>query len=63
LFERLRNEMTRLVTVRSINTIVDSNAKIELQPFLPDLLTLCSEFLRKNQRSLRVFLLFLLEIL
>uniref|UniRef100_A0A915N003 Cullin-associated NEDD8-dissociated protein 1 n=1 Tax=Meloidogyne javanica TaxID=6303 RepID=A0A915N003_MELJA len=53
LFERLRNEMTRLVTVRSINTIVDSNAKIELQPFLPDLLTHCSEFLRKNQRSLR----------
>nr|CAD2183165.1 unnamed protein product [Meloidogyne enterolobii] len=63
LFERLRNEMTRLVTVRSINTIVDSNAKIELQPFLPDLLTLCSEFLRKNQRSLRLSTLILLESL
>lgn len=63
LLERLRNEMTRLVTVRSINTIVDSDARIELQPFLPDLLTLCSDFLRKNQRSLRLSTLILLESL
>jgi cullin-associated NEDD8-dissociated protein 1 len=55
--------MTRLVTIRSINTIVDSNAKIELQQFLPDLLTHSADFLRKNQRSLRLNTLILLESL
>ena len=55
LLDRLRNEMTRQVTLRAMNIFVHSQARLDLQPILPELLTLCSEFLRKNQRSLRVF--------
>lgn len=54
LLERLRNEMTRLVTVKALTTIVNSPLKINLGAILPDVLPLLAEFLRKNQRALKV---------
>ncbi|KAL3107838.1 hypothetical protein niasHT_017070 [Heterodera trifolii] len=63
LLERLRNEMTRQVALRAINHIVQSPTKLDLQPMLPELLSLCADFLRKNQRSLRLNTLTLLESL
>uniref|UniRef100_A0A183C175 TIP120 domain-containing protein n=1 Tax=Globodera pallida TaxID=36090 RepID=A0A183C175_GLOPA len=62
LLERLCNEMTRQA-LRAINHIVQSPAKLDLHPMLPELLSLCAEFLRKNQRSLRLSTLTLLESL
>uniref|UniRef100_A0A9J2Q9E8 TATA-binding protein interacting (TIP20) domain-containing protein n=1 Tax=Ascaris lumbricoides TaxID=6252 RepID=A0A9J2Q9E8_ASCLU len=40
LLERLRNEMTRLVTVKALTTIVNSPLKINLGAILPDIATL-----------------------
>ncbi|KHN71493.1 Cullin-associated Nedd8-dissociated protein 1, partial [Toxocara canis] len=54
LLERLRNEMTRLVTVKALTTIVNSPLKINLGAILPEVLPLLAEFLRKNQRALKV---------
>uniref|UniRef100_A0A0N5AZJ8 TIP120 domain-containing protein n=1 Tax=Syphacia muris TaxID=451379 RepID=A0A0N5AZJ8_9BILA len=63
LLERLRNEMTRLVTVKSLTTIVNSPLKINLEAILPDTLLLLAEFLRKNQRALKIATLNLLDSL
>ncbi|VDD93477.1 unnamed protein product [Enterobius vermicularis] len=63
LLDRLRNEMTRLVTVKSLNTVVNSPLKINLSAILPDSLLLLAEFLRKNQRALKIATLNLLDSL
>uniref|UniRef100_A0A914ZPD0 TATA-binding protein interacting (TIP20) domain-containing protein n=8 Tax=Parascaris univalens TaxID=6257 RepID=A0A914ZPD0_PARUN len=63
LLERLRNEMTRLVTVKALTTIVNSPLKINLGAILPDVLPLLAEFLRKNQRALKIATLGLLDSL
>lgn len=63
LLDRLRNEMTRLVTVKALTTIVNSSLKINLGIILPEALPLLAEFLRKNQRALKISTLNLLDSL
>lgn len=54
LLDRLKNEMTRQITVQSFCVIVAGNNQVNLSTVLDDLLVQLSEFLRKNQRALRV---------
>lgn len=54
LLERLKNEITRCVTINAFNTIVNSQLKLDLSKVLPDVLPLLADFLRKDQRTLRV---------
>jgi hypothetical protein len=54
LLERLKNEMTRQITVQSFSVIVSSNNQVNLSTILDELLVQLAEFLRKNQRALRV---------
>ena len=54
LLDRLRNEMTRHVAVQTFLIVVNGIDQISLATVLPELLQLLSEFLRKNQRALRV---------
>uniref|UniRef100_A0A914VPW0 TATA-binding protein interacting (TIP20) domain-containing protein n=1 Tax=Plectus sambesii TaxID=2011161 RepID=A0A914VPW0_9BILA len=63
LLDRLRNEMTRLTTVKALTTVVNSPLKINLSPILSDVLPLLAEFLRKNQRALKIATLNLLDAL
>lgn len=63
LSDRLKNEMTRQITVQSFCVIVSSNGQVNLSKVLPDLLNSLSEFLRKNQRALRVSTLTLISSL
>lgn len=58
LLERLKNEITRCVTINSINTIVTSPLKLDLSKALPDVLPLLADFLRKDQHTLRVIFVF-----
>uniref|UniRef100_A0A915D5U2 Monoacylglycerol lipase ABHD12 n=1 Tax=Ditylenchus dipsaci TaxID=166011 RepID=A0A915D5U2_9BILA len=52
------------MTVKALNTIVSSPLKMsELSKILPDVLPLLADFLRKNQRTLRIITLNLLESL
>lgn len=50
--ERLKNEITRLTTVRVITQIARSPLKIDLSAILPDTLSLLATFLRKNHQDL-----------
>ncbi|XP_062419872.1 cullin-associated NEDD8-dissociated protein 1 [Pungitius pungitius] len=52
--ERLRNEITRLTTVRTITLISASPLKIHLASILPETLSILGSFLRKNQRVLKL---------
>lgn len=52
--ERLKNEITRLTTVRTITLITSSPLKIDLSSILPDALSVLGSFLRKNQRALKL---------
>ncbi|VDN24737.1 unnamed protein product [Gongylonema pulchrum] len=52
--DRLRNEMTRLVTVKALTAIVCSPLVISMENILSNTLLLLAEFLRKNQRALKV---------
>ncbi|KAH7701290.1 Cullin-associated NEDD8-dissociated protein 1, partial [Aphelenchoides avenae] len=63
LLDRLRNEMTRHVTVKALNTVVVSPLRIDLSSVLPEVLPLMADFLRKNQRALRISTLTLLTSL
>lgn len=54
LIDRLRNEMTRQITVQSFCVIVASGNQVNLSPIMNELLVQLSEFLRKNHRALRV---------
>ncbi|RMZ95389.1 cullin-associated NEDD8-dissociated [Brachionus plicatilis] len=54
LVERLKNEITRLTTVKAINTIADSTTKVELNVIFPEALPLLASFLRKNYRTLKL---------
>ncbi|MCP9262800.1 Cullin-associated NEDD8-dissociated protein 1 [Dirofilaria immitis] len=51
--DRLRNEMTRLVTVKALTVIVNSSLSISLHYILSDTLLLLAEYLRKNHRTLK----------
>lgn len=63
LLERLKNEITRLTTVRALTVIGQSPLKIPLASILPSVVADLAEFLRKNQRALRISTLQLLDTL
>uniref|UniRef100_A0A3B4AR37 TATA-binding protein interacting (TIP20) domain-containing protein n=1 Tax=Periophthalmus magnuspinnatus TaxID=409849 RepID=A0A3B4AR37_9GOBI len=52
--ERLKNEITRLTTVRTFTLITSSPLKIDLSSILPEALSVLGSFLRKNQRTLKL---------
>nr|CAG4642282.1 EOG090X00HY [Evadne anonyx] len=59
--DRLRNEITRLTTVKALTKIASSPLRIDIQPLLPEALPILASFLRKNQRSLKLTTLTLLD--
>uniref|UniRef100_A0A8C5CGW6 Cullin associated and neddylation dissociated 1 n=1 Tax=Gadus morhua TaxID=8049 RepID=A0A8C5CGW6_GADMO len=61
--ERLKNEITRLTTVKALTLIAGSRLSIDLRPVLPDAVPILASFLRKNQRALKLCTLAALDIL
>nr|CAH7745683.1 unnamed protein product [Callosobruchus chinensis] len=60
--DRLKNEITRLTTVKALTKIAGSPLGIEL-PILPDTMPVLGLFLRKNQRALKLSTLQLIDCL
>ncbi|XP_022915623.1 cullin-associated NEDD8-dissociated protein 1 [Onthophagus taurus] len=60
--DRLRNEITRLTTVKALTKIAGSPLGINL-PIIKDAIPILGSFLRKNQRSLKLSTLLLLDSL
>lgn len=54
LIELLRNEITRLATVRSLTNIVESPLKLDLQTVLIETVPILSSYLRQNHRTLKM---------
>uniref|UniRef100_A0A4W3IUM1 Cullin-associated and neddylation-dissociated 1 n=1 Tax=Callorhinchus milii TaxID=7868 RepID=A0A4W3IUM1_CALMI len=52
--ERLKNEITRLTTVKALTLIAGSSLKIDLRPVLGEGVPILASFLRKNQRALKL---------
>ncbi|XP_026534350.1 cullin-associated NEDD8-dissociated protein 1-like [Notechis scutatus] len=61
--ERLKNEITRLTTVKALTLIANSSLKIDLRPILAEVFPILASFLRKNQRALKLSTLTALDIL
>ncbi|KAM6059501.1 cullin-associated NEDD8-dissociated protein 1-like isoform 4-T4 [Theristicus caerulescens] len=61
--ERLKNEITRLTTVKALTLIASSPLKIDLRPILGEGFPILASFLRKNQRALKLSTLTALDIL
>ncbi|XP_023667069.1 cullin-associated NEDD8-dissociated protein 2 [Paramormyrops kingsleyae] len=61
--ERLKNEITRLTTVKALTLITASPLKIDLRPVLPEGVQILGSFLRKNQRALKLSTLTALTVL
>lgn len=61
--DRLRNEVTRLSSVKALTMIASSPLRVDLSPILPDVIPALGSFLRKNQRPLKLHSLSLLETL
>ncbi|KAL4716046.1 hypothetical protein ACJJTC_002811 [Scirpophaga incertulas] len=61
--ERLRNEITRLTTVKALTKVASSPLRIDLRPILTDAVPILGSFLRKNQRALKLSTLVLLDTL
>ena len=61
--ERLKNEITRLTAVKALIRIASSELKIDLKPILNEAMPILAGFLRKNQRTLKLSSLALLDIL
>ncbi|XP_025019205.1 cullin-associated NEDD8-dissociated protein 1-like [Python bivittatus] len=61
--ERLKNEITRLTTVKALTLIANSPLKIDLRPILAEGFPILASFLRKNQRALKLSTLTALDIL
>ncbi|XP_062356653.1 cullin-associated NEDD8-dissociated protein 1-like isoform X2 [Cinclus cinclus] len=61
--ERLKNEITRLTTVKALTLIANSPLQIDLRPILGEGLPILASFLRKNQRALKLSTLNALDIL
>lgn len=59
--ERLQNEVTRLSCVKALTMIAASPLRINLMPILNDVVAVLGSFLRKNQRSLKLHSLELLN--
>uniref|UniRef100_H3CLX5 Cullin-associated and neddylation-dissociated 1 n=1 Tax=Tetraodon nigroviridis TaxID=99883 RepID=H3CLX5_TETNG len=60
--ERLKNEITRLTTVKALTLIAGSPLKIDLRPVLPEAVPILASFLRKNQRALKLCTLAALDM-
>ncbi|NWX41658.1 CAND1 protein, partial [Steatornis caripensis] len=61
--ERLKNEITRLTTVKALTLIASSPLKIDLRPILGEGFPILASFLRKNQRALKLSTLTALDML
>ncbi|NXK49874.1 CAND1 protein, partial [Chauna torquata] len=61
--ERLKNEITRLTTVKALTLITSSPLKIDLRPILGEGFPILASFLRKNQRALKLSTLTALDTL
>ncbi|XP_064651957.1 cullin-associated NEDD8-dissociated protein 1-like [Lineus longissimus] len=60
--ERLKNEITRLTTVKALTIIAGSPLKIDLTPVLGDAIPILASFLRKNHRALKLSTLTCLDV-
>jgi len=63
LVDRLRNEITRITCVKALTEIAGSRFHINLSPLLPEAVPILASFLRKNQRTLKLGTLVLLDTL
>ncbi|EDV20392.1 uncharacterized protein TRIADDRAFT_51005 [Trichoplax adhaerens] len=63
LVSRLRNDSTRLCTVKALTTMANSPLNLDLTMILPESIQLLSSFLRKNSRALKLSSLTALNIL
>ncbi|XP_071441523.1 cullin-associated NEDD8-dissociated protein 1 [Hetaerina americana] len=61
--DRLRNEITRLTTVKALTKVAGSPLHIDLSPILAEAVPILGSFLRKNQRALKLSTLTLLDTL
>ncbi|XP_033878913.3 cullin-associated NEDD8-dissociated protein 1-like [Acipenser ruthenus] len=61
--ERLKNEITRLTTVKTLTLIAGSSLKIDLRPVLSEGVPILASFLRKNHRALKLMTLIALDII
>lgn len=61
--DRLRNEITRLTTVKALTKVAGSPLRIDLTPILAECIPVLASFLRKNQRALKLATLTLLDSL
>ncbi|RZF37572.1 hypothetical protein LSTR_LSTR013993 [Laodelphax striatellus] len=61
--DRLRNEITRLTTVKALTKVAASPLRIDLKPILGEGVPMLGSFLRKNQRALNLSTLALLDTL
>ncbi|KAG9510927.1 Cullin-associated NEDD8-dissociated protein 1, partial [Fragariocoptes setiger] len=61
LMSRLNNEITRLTCVKALITITNSPLNISLDRLFPEAFLILASFLRKNQRSLKLSTLVLLD--
>ncbi|NXN92906.1 CAND1 protein, partial [Rhinopomastus cyanomelas] len=61
--ERLRNEITRLTTVKALTLIASSPLNIDLRSILGEGFPILASFLRKNQRALKLSTLAALDVL
>lgn len=61
--DRLRNEITRLTTVKALTCIAASPLRVDLKPIMEEAIPILGSFLRKNQRALKLASLPLLDTL
>ena len=61
--DRLRNEITRLTTVKALTCIAASPLRVDLEPIMEEAIPILGSFLRKNQRALKLCSLTLLDTL
>lgn len=61
--ERLRNDVTRLSSVKALTMIAASPLRVNLSPIMEDVVPALGSFLRKNQRALKLHSLTLLDTL
>ncbi|XP_076174550.1 cullin-associated and neddylation-dissociated 1 isoform X2 [Ptiloglossa arizonensis] len=61
--DRLRNEITRLTTVKALTCIASSPWRVDLKPIMEEAIPILGSFLRKNQRALKLCSLPLLDTL
>ncbi|XP_012274263.1 cullin-associated NEDD8-dissociated protein 1 [Orussus abietinus] len=61
--DRLRNEITRLTTVKALTYIAASPLRVDLKPIMEEAIPVLGSFLRKNQRALKLSSLTLLDTL